>query len=105
MPPERSKQCAGGVLGRMIVDGPTIRGSTCACTSYHANRAIVGMTQHTRETERNTASTPAAIFLSISMVTGHRCGVQRPGCGDFDISRLSTFQDTSRFKDFKLCSP
>jgi hypothetical protein len=47
----------------MIINGPTVRGSACACTSYHANGPTVGITQHTRAAERNTTSTSAAVLL------------------------------------------
>jgi hypothetical protein len=47
----------------MVINGPTVRGSACACTSYHANCPTVGITQHTRAAERNTTSIPADVLL------------------------------------------
>jgi hypothetical protein len=47
----------------MIINGPTVRSSACACTSYHANDPTLGITQHIGGAERNTISIPAAMFL------------------------------------------
>jgi hypothetical protein len=47
----------------MIINGPTVRGSACACTSCHANGPTLGITQRTRADERNTTSFPAAVLL------------------------------------------
>jgi hypothetical protein len=47
----------------MIIDGRTVRGSACACTSYHANCPTDGVTHLTSAAERNTTSIPEAVLL------------------------------------------
>jgi hypothetical protein len=47
----------------MLINGPKIRGSACACTSHQANCPTVGITQHAGAAERNTISIPATVFL------------------------------------------
>jgi hypothetical protein len=47
----------------MIINGPTVRGSACACSSYHANGPTVGITEHKNAVEHNATSTSAAALL------------------------------------------
>jgi hypothetical protein len=55
----------------MIINGVTVRGSACACTSYHAYCPTVGITQHKRAAERNTTSIPATMLL-YSFIYAHQ---------------------------------
>jgi hypothetical protein len=84
---------------------PTVRGAACAYSIHHTNCPTVGITQHTRAAERNTTSIPEAVLLHsfICHINGYRAPLWCSKAGLRKV-QLSTFQETLRLKDFKLCS-